>query len=284
VGGVVVGELGGVVIEALAQHFGIACRAEARGHPAEFGAHAPRPLVLEQGLENLEAAAQATCAHSHLVHGVGQVPAQEQVGEQEPTTVHCEVGADDLSGRCRGRRPGQLRHIGGHRCPLAQRGTGLAHGAGHRTCGEEGFSDPAEEALVQGAPRMRDRLGLDLTEALGDVISLEDRHGVIHYFHEGNAVGVDEEARGALGLKRCHRSQGRGAREGRDQASEFGGDIGSERSVHLIADAVTLALHGQFEVPAFIRAACAATQGDAPAEEPEVGSVVVDVAHREGRA
>ena len=192
-----------------------------------------------------------------------------------------KVGGHDIAGGSGRLRPGELRDVRGYGGPRPQCGTRLAHGARDCSCGEERVRDMAQQIGIGGVGEC---LGFDLAEARGHAVTLHDRDAVVDDLDGRGPRAVEEHSRGPLALERGDRDEGRGAGECRDQAGE-GGRHGIRKGLpHFVAHPLASTLHGQLEVPALIRAARTAAQGDAPAEEPQVRGVVVDVGHREGRS
>ena len=138
-----------VRVEALAQDLGVARLAEAGGHPAEFIAQARRPLVVDQGREDLEAAAQPPRTHAHLMDGIGQVAPQHEVREKQPARVLGEIGVHGVAGGSLRRRPGHLGNVGWHGSPWAQRRSRLACRARCRASAEHEFAHAVQQVFVE---------------------------------------------------------------------------------------------------------------------------------------
>ncbi len=131
-----------------------------------------------------------------------------------------------------------------------------------------------------------DGLDLDLAEDTDHPPVAQDGHDVVDDLDEGPALGIVQELGRALGRDGHHCPQRPLAQEGCDHLDEAAGHRADlpvvQRQAELVARGAVGARDRELHVPARVVPALAASQGDAPAEQRQVGGVVVDGPHREG--
>jgi hypothetical protein len=129
-------------------------------------------------------------------------------------------------------------------------------------------------------------LDLELAEDADGPSLVEDRHDVVDELGQRASIGVEQQVGRPLGDERDDRNDGLLAKQGRDHLDEGAGDradgTGLEGQVHLVARGPVGSGDRQLHVPALVAASGAVPKRDAPAEQRERSSVVVDGPHAEG--
>ena len=278
-------ELPGMHVQAFEHDLGVADRAELARDPLQLLAQRAGGLLLHQRREGGQGAAQPAGGHPHLVDRVGQVAADRDVGQQQVAHVQGEDRADGVDRQARRSGDRQLGHVRRLCGARPERARCLADRARLGAHAHEEVDDGIhrrERSRVGGI----DGLDLDLAEDTDHPSVAQDGHHVVDDLDEGPALGIVQELGRALGRDGHHGPQRPLAQEGCDHLDEAAGHRADlavvQRQAELVARGAVGARDRELHVPARVVTALAASQGDAPAEQRQVGGVVVDGPHREG--
>ncbi len=240
-------------LDPFVEDFLVAVDAELGAEPAQLLAEGVGGAAVEDLAVGLEGAARPAAGDAQLVDGIGQAAPYGRVLGDEGVALFAQVREDV---RARGALGGAGRGAGG-RC-----GSGLGEGPGELG-GGVGDPDPGPaESLLDGVEEVGvgafGELHLDLGPG-GDGVGLFGADGVGGELGEEGAVGVEEVADLAGGEQADLGGEAALADAGAQEGGEGAGDGVAEGGGDLVADPRG---DGQFEVPAGVRAAGAAAEGE----------------------
>ena len=205
--GIGVGEQCRVRVKALLHDLGVADGAELVGHPAQLLAQRLGPVRFEEWREGAQHAAQSSGRDAHLVHGVGQVAAHADVGEDETASVLGERRGERVNGEATALGDDELGHVGRLPGPRTEGPRGLAQrtrlGAGLEQCCGDGI-----EQLLGSRMLVVDDLDLDLAEA-GHRLVAQVAHldGIVDDLEHRPLVRVYDGAGSPMGAHGCDRHE-----------------------------------------------------------------------------